>query len=696
MATMVDTRSKTAPLKHTHQLMIIVVISLVCILVYSNTTGSPFIFDDHPNIRENPYVRITNFDLKQLYNAGFKSPNARRPVANISFALNYYLGKYHVAGYHIVNIIVHLVNGILVYFLALIIFKQASHTRDRKILQIRTGSIPLMSFFAALIFITHPVQSQSVTYIVQRMNSMAAMFYLCSLLFYIYGRLVRIKWQQWALFGGCLLSWILAIGCKEIAATLPLIILLYEWYFIQDLKTDWIRQNIKCVAGLCAVFCLMIFIFLGKNPVDNILASYAGRDFTLLERVLTQPRIVVFYISLLFCPLPSRLNLLHFFTTSHALTAPLTTLFSLLVIFSLLGFAIYIAKKQRLISFFILWFFINLIIESSVIGLEMVFEHRLYLPMFGFAALSAYFLFGVLSKQQSGAIAVSVIVILSFAAATYARNSAWQDETTLLSDIISKNPQSHRAHNNLGVVLNRQGRTKEAMDHYYQALRIKPYHTDAHYNLGNALDNQGRKKEAMDHFLQVLRITPDHTDTHNNLGVILNELGRKKEAVDHFLQALKKNPGHEEAHYNLGNALNEQGRKKEAMNHYYQALRIKPDYVDARNNLGLALMNQGRLDQAVDHFFQALRIDPGYVRAHNNLGNALAKQGRLDEAIYHFSKALRIKPDYVDAQYNLGVALSHKGDIKGAIARFKEVLQTNPNHVYAQKSLGKLLIINQQ
>ena len=525
-----------------YHLIAVLAIALLCIIIYSNTLNSPFVFDDGPNIEENSFIRITNFDFQRLYNAGFKSPSKKRPAANISFALNYYLGKYDVSGYHIVNIIIHLINGILVYFLSLIIFKQVHDVQNQKSSKFNSASIPLMSLFVALIFVSHPIQTQSVTYIVQRMNSMAAMFYLLSLLLYINGRLTWIRWKQWILFSGCFVSWMMALGSKEIAATLPLIILLYEWYFFQGLQLEWLRRNIKFFLGLFAILGLVIFLYLGKSPFDRILADYSVRDFTLLERVLTQFRVVVFYISLLLCPHPSRLNLHHHVITSSSLIEPITTLLSLAILIGLIGLVVYLARRQRLISFCLLWFFINLVIESSVIGLEMIFEHRLYLPIFGFALIVAYLLFDLSSKRQLWAIVISVIIILSLSTATYVRNSVWSDEFTLWKDCVEKSPQQARPHNNLGNALAKQGRLAEAVDHYLKALRIKPDYVKAHNNLGNALAKQGRTSEAINHFLQALRIKPDFKKAHNNLGNTLAKQGRTAEAIDHFLQDMRIKP----------------------------------------------------------------------------------------------------------------------------------------------------------
>ncbi|MEA3360170.1 MAG: hypothetical protein U9R17_12305, partial [Thermodesulfobacteriota bacterium] len=404
------------------QILPILALSLISIIIYSNTLHSPFVFDDIPNIRDNSLIRMTDINLTSLKHAahGYAS---HRPIPNISFAINYYMGRYNVMGYHIVNIAIHILNGILVYLLALAVFTQLKGRTEETSLQIN-----LMSLFASLIFVAHPINTQSVTYIVQRMNSMAVMFYLLSLFLYIKARLSNVKRRKWALFSGVIISGILALGSKEIAATLPFVIILYEWYFFQDMKASWLKKNIPYLIIPVIVLLVLVFIYMGENPINLILSSYGRRDFTLIERVLTQFRVIIFYISLLILPLPSRLNLIHHIDTSHSLIDPITTLVSLLIIIALITLSVYWARKKRLISFSILWFFLNLAIESSFIGLEMIFEHRLYLPMVGFSLLLSYTIFNYLPNRRILTIGVCVVIIMSLGYGAYARNRTWRDE----------------------------------------------------------------------------------------------------------------------------------------------------------------------------------------------------------------------------------------------------------------------------
>jgi tetratricopeptide (TPR) repeat protein len=240
--------------------------------------------------------------------------------------------------------------------------------------------------------------------------------------------------------------------------------------------------------------------------------------------VLTEFRVVIFYISLLIFPHPSRLNLDHNFALSHLLIDPITTLFAIGAIAGLLGVAIYTAKRQRLLSFCILWFLGNLVIESSVIGLEIVFEHRTYLPSMLVGLMAIVLVYRRIKPKWIGPGVVCALVMV-FSVWTYARNSIWSDEVTLWTDCVEKSPEKARPHYNLGTVIGRQGKLKEAMRHYTEALRIEPDHAEAHVNLGNALAAQGRLKEAMSHFSEALRIKPRFAEAHNNLGNALTNQG---------------------------------------------------------------------------------------------------------------------------------------------------------------------------
>ncbi|MDP2644706.1 MAG: tetratricopeptide repeat protein [Desulfobacterales bacterium] len=695
-------------------------LTLFCAVIYANTLNVPFVFDDLPNIVENSNIHLTAVDAEKLFSAAFKGSPSRRPVANLTFALNYYFHQLDVKGFHVINILIHLANGILVYILSL---KTLSRWEDTagQIPWLPTSRYPWFSLFAALFFIGHPLQTQSVTYIVQRMNSMAVMFYLLALILYIYGRLNTSPLRRRRLYLAAFGAWVLALGSKQTAATFPVVVFFYEWYFFQGLNKEWLKKNIKLLVVLGCVFALIGWAYFGGQPLTQILGSYKLRDFTLQQRVLTQPRVIMVYLTLLFFPHPARLNLLHHIAPSNSLFDPVTTFFSLIFILGLMGLGVATARKQPLISFSIFWFFIHLVIESSLVGLELIFEHRLYLPMFGIAIPASCLLFFLFSKRKSWAMVIALSIVLLLGWGTYSRNRVWQNHITLWSDVIEKNPYSHRGHynlgaylilegkleaavvhyleairlkpdydrayNNLGVVFELQGKLAEALARYSEAVRIKPDFAIAHYNRGVIFEKQGRLKAAVESYLEALRISPDFGEAYNNLGIVLAGEGKLEAAVQSYLGALRTRSDNAEGYNNLGVALEGQGRLEEAAHSYLEALRIRPDYTEALNNLGVARTRQGRFQEAVVLFESALRIKPDDAGAHNNLGVTLARQGLQKEAMAHYSKALQIKPDYTEAQNNLGIALADMGRHPEAVAQFKDALRMRPGDEKTRRNL---------
>ena len=594
---------------------LLVLLAVAVIFIYAETLSGPFIFDDRNNIRDNPHIRISQITWSGLTSAAVDSPSHHRPVANISFALNYYMHGYNVVGFHAVNIIIHIISGILLYFLVQTTFRTPA-------LQSRYERYKWISFFSAAIWLFHPLQTQSVSYIVQRMNSLAAMFYILSFLCYAQLRVHPQDRRKWALLSGCILAGMLALGTKENAATLPLFLLLYEWYFFRDLSLKWLKEHLALLAGLLLLTAIVALVFLGIHPLDKIWAGYAFRNFTPAQRLLTEMRVVIFYISLFFWPHPSRLNLDHDFALSHSLTDPITTLFSMLAIVVLLVLAVVTAKNQRLISFGILWFLGNLVIESSIFGLEIIFEHRLYLPSMMFSLVVVVLVYRWVRPAWLKPLILCTLTIVA-ALWTYERNEVWGDRIAIWQDCIKKSPHKARPYNNLGAALADAGQYDKAIEQYHKALQINPYYPNAYTNLGFALAKQGKVEQSIIQFLKALELKPRDYETLSNLGVALLMQNRQAEALEYLSEAVALNPYFAKAHNNLGVALNRLGRAQDAIDQYSIALQLDPDYAEAYNNLGVALANQGRFDEAIEQFSAALKIYPGYANARQNLERSL-------------------------------------------------------------------------
>jgi len=679
----------------------LILIALVAVSIYSNIYRGPFVFDGVMHIEDKVKIR----DLKRW----FSSALPPRPLVELTFALNYKLGKLHVFGYHLVNVFIHIINGFLAYFLALNIMRQLSFSLDYKKNGAQKGlsvnsqspitnhqsSIPLMSLFAALIFVAHPIQTQAVTYTVQRYTSMAAMFYFLSIFLYMRARILQqgawegrqrtkgrgrraedggkgtgggagISWKNvygfkvLAYFALCFVSGILAYFSKPSAASLPGAILLLEFLLFDRTWRGWLRK-LLWITPLFVFMGVFILYIAGKfsggvqfgkllEDVSEILRA-PGTVVSRWDYLCTQFNVVVIYIRLLFFPVGQNLDYLYPFNTGFFEGyTPLAALFLIAII----GVGIWSVKKRPVITFGIFWFFITVSVESGIFPIkDALFEHRLYLPMFGFAIVVAYSVFYLLPVKRYWAIVISILIILSFGTATYFRNRVWQNGTTLWLDVVSKSPHNYRAHYNLGTILYHNGEMDKAIKSYSDALRIQPDFAIAHDNLGVALVHKGKQDDAMKHFSQALRIRPKDPKILTNYGQALMQQGKIQDAIAHFLRALEIDSDNSEARNNLGIALARQGKLKEAIQHFSEALEIEPHNAKIHSNLGQAFMLQGKLRKAARNFSEAVRLNPEYAEAHSKLGIVLTRLGDYHGAIGHFSKALQIRPGLREARIGL-------------------------------------------
>ena len=688
-----------------------ILIGLSVLVIYSNIYKSPFVFDDLPSIVENKNIKdLSNFSsLSNLLKP--------RAIVDFTFALNYRVGKLNVFGYHLVNVLIHILNGFLVYFLAFAILQQRPEFSSASVpskAEFPEFSIRTISLFSALIFVVHPIQTQAVTYTVQRYTSMAAMFYMASVLFYLKARIIQQRAKRLkraekekdektdklrfsSLYALSVFCGMLAFLSKQNTASLPLAILLLEYLLVDRTWQEW-KKKLPWFAVSFALWTLFILYISGLFKAGfegrELLGDVSGllKETEAVSRwqyLCTQFNVVVIYLRLLLLPVQQNLDYLYPFKSGFF---DAYTPFVFLLLVGLAALGAWHIKKRPVISLAIFWFLITLSVESSIIPIrDALFEHRLYLPMLGFGLFVSYQLSHYLSNKRLFALILLLAIVVSLGVATYQRNITWQDAITLWADVVSKSPYNHRAHNHLSHALDKQGRTEEAIDHYLQALRIKPDDVGAHNNLANDLDKQGRIEEAVGHYLQALRIKPDFEKAHNNLGNLLEKQGRTEEAIGHYLQALRIKPDFEEAHYNIGYALEKQGRIEEAVGHYLKALQTKPDYAEAHNNLGNALLKQGKDTEAMEHFNSALRLNPNLVQAHNSLGTLLVQTGKIDEAIVHFRKALQINPVFAETHVNLGGALLSLGRIDEAVVHFHKALAINPDMAEVHINLGVAL-----
>jgi len=650
-------------------------------LVYSNTTGVPFYFDDIKNIEKSFAYAPERLSFDILDFNRLTTLLSDRPVSYMSLALNYSLSGWDVTFYHIFNTAVHIFAGISLYFLLLTTLTLSSFTQDIK-------NPVAVSFFSSLIWLVHPIQTQSVTYVVQRMNSMAALFFVLSLLLYARGRLASGMWKKRGLFAGSLLSGILALGSKEIAATLPFFVMLYEWFFFQNLSTAWIKKRLAFILGACIFFLLIVRIYTGPNILKEVLAIYAVRDFTLMERVYTEFRVVIFYISLLLYPNPSRLSLLHEFELSHSLFNPATTFLSAAIIACAVVAAIVLARKQRFLSFSILWFLGNLIIESSVIGLEIIFEHRTYLPSMFFFALLVVAVYKLFNADRVVSIIFGILLIL-LCFWTLERNRVWKDPVAFWKDNVRKAPTSYRAYNNLGRHFIMSGNYNAAISQLKLAVRLAPSVPLTYSNLGLAYAGTGDYKLSIDSYEKALaRLPLKHSyQTYSNLGLIYRKMGQPMKAIDTFKKAISVEPDFAKGYHNLGLVYLENNAVEKAIAACRKSIEIDPFFADTYMLLGQAFISKGLLDNGIKQFEKAVKLDPAHVDANFNLARAYELAGRYKPAMKHYEKSMLLDPGDSTAYHHAGMILiRHFNNRKKGMAYLEKALSVNADYPMAPEA----------
>jgi tetratricopeptide (TPR) repeat protein len=615
------------------------------LVAYLNSFPGAFLFDDHVQIVQNPSIR-------RLWPPWPTHIGATRPVVHWSFMLNYGLGGVDVWGYHAVNLAIHLLAALALYG----VIRRALLTGSlRGTYGAASSSLALA---VALLWAVHPIQTQSVTYIAQRAESLAGLCYLLTLYCTIRGA-ESMRPRGWR--AGAILACALGMGSKPVVVTAPLMALLYDRVFLAGSVRGALRERRLLHLGLMATWALLAVLQAAEFNLKEPSAGFRYKDVTWLGYGLTQPGVLLHYLRLSLWPSPLVFDYLWPVARLHQVAGPL------LIVGALMGVTLWALRHRPALGFVGAWFFLILAPSSSVIPIaDLAAEHRLYLPLAAVIALIVFAGHQIL-RQAFGAHAhlrqaISAVAVVGLAAGltvlTARRNADYHSEAAMWSDVLVKRPNQFRALSSLGDLKRRQGRFDESVLLFAEALRVAPENAESHYNLGFALVRAGRLDEAIARYTEALRLQPDHVEAHNNLGIALKQQGRLDEAIAQYTEALRLDPDYPDAHYNLGNAFLQQGRFDEAIVHYAETLRLQPDeteYAQAHARLGDLFMQQGQLERAASHYTKALALDPSLAEAHNNLGTLLAKQGRLQEAIAHYAEAFRLAPGDAIA-YNLAKA----------------------------------------
>ncbi len=578
----------------------ILLIAALAAGLYANTLRNAFVYDDEVVVLENKYIRSwKNFPL--IFQPGyfrFFSEGTYRPVVTTSYFFDYSLWKLNPAGYHLTNVVLHAVNGVLLFCLLDLLLVA-----------------PAAAFLAALFFVCHPVAGEAVNAISFREDLFAFGFYALALLWLVKSDRAAGGGRKHYFLG--LAAFLLALFSKETAATLPLALILLDPGLLRRGAPERTKKRLLRFGGIFLVLGTYLFIrfVVFRNP------DLPPPDPTILpRRLLTEARIVAHYLRLLVLPLG--LSAEYKFRVSRSFLEP-AVWSSTLLILGVMASSLLFLRRSRSVFSGIWWFFLTLLPAANIVPLHNpAAERYLYLPLAGFGMALAggmELLAGTRKKGRAGAAILILAFIFFWSPLIIMRNRTWRDSLTFYRENLKRCPQSSRFH----------------------------------YDLGNIYQRRRQYDEAEAEYLTALRIKPDSADVHNNLGFIYLDRTEYDPAIAEFRIALRINPRFPEARYNLGNAYLGQGRREEAAAEYRQALELKPDYARARNNLGVIYLQRELYEQALVEFQRAVEIDPDLLDARNNLGVTYFILERFEQARKEWEKVLARQPDYPSARTGL-------------------------------------------
>ena len=653
---------------------------------YANSLRVPFLYDDTLAIPENPTIRRwwrLDEVLKPQREGGLTVSG--RPTLNLSLAVNFAISGNQPWSYHAVNALLHAGSALLLFALVHRTLRRpgAAAATDPS----RQREPQTVALLAAALWSLHPLLTQAVTYTVQRAESLMGVFYLFTLYAFLQaadrtGSAAR--WWRRMSIASCALG----MGTKEVMATAPLLVLLFDrTYLAGSFRSAWQlrRRHHLWLAGTWIVLGALIASTGGNRGGTAGL----GVGVPFWAYPLTQFQAVARYLSLACWPHPLVFEYGSFWVARARDILPYAG-----VIIPLLAATALALRRWPRVGFLGAWFFAILAPSSLTPGtIQMIVEHRAYLPMASVAVALALAL-GYVGGRR-GLLAGSAVA-LAFAALTVARNHDYRSAVALWSDTVAKRPLNPRGHDALASALEESGDLPAAVRERTEAVRLLPDESHYHYNLAATLAKAGRLAEAVRSYRMALRLAPDEARAHNNLAVTLVQLGEPVAALPHYAEAIRLQPQDAQFRYNQAIAFLRLGQPADAAAAFAAALQLQPAHADAHFNLGTALAQLGRKTEAAQEFAAALNLRPDDADAHFKLANTLFDLGRVPEAMVHYRSALQLRPDDAEAHHNLGAAHARLEQWVEAEREFETALRLDPSYRDARNDLARVRALLQR
>ena len=644
-------------------------------------------FDDDVYVYENVRVQhgLTWDNLRWAFttlDAGFW-----HPLTWLSLLLDAQLFGLRPSGYHLTSLLLHAANAVLLF----VVFRRM------------TGATWRSALVAAL-FALHPLHVESVAWVAERKDVLSTFFWMLALLMYArYAREkaeggntqhpTRFTFHASRYYGLSLFFFVCGLMSKSMVVTLPLILLLLDWWPLQRCQLKIRSTELKAVRALL----LEKLPFLAASGVVGLLTLRAEKGVGALSTALDIPiscRVSNAFLSciryLAETIWPNHLAV--FYPYPKAFPAGLVIGAALLVL-SATAITFGTARRRPYLAFGWLWYGITLLPVAGLIqvGAHSHADRYTYVPLIGVFTMLAWGARDLTRRWPRPAALASTagMAFLLLLLLTRRQIGYWKDSESLFQHALATTENNYFAHNNFGLARLQAGQEDEAITHFHQALEAEPRYLKPHNNLGIALLEKGQTDEAIVQFQVALQDRPDFAEVCYNLGVALLRKGRPQEAVAPLQQAVESRPDAAKARYGLGSALLRTGRTGEAAVQFRKTLELDPGFAEVHSDLGLALLREGKVDEAIAQFHQALRIRPDAAETCYDLGIALLRKGRSKEAIPPLERAVAIQPGLAEAHSELGNALLREGRVDEAILHFQKAVQADPKLASALLRRGR-------
>ncbi len=652
---------------------ILALIVFLGLCVYAQSFAADFILDDYPAILDNPFIKHLNFVQLWQYDPS-------RFLTNVTFSINYFIGGFHVFGWHLVNFVLHGLSSGLVYKITLRIFQapRLSHHIPRQT-QIN------LAFVTALIFLLHPIQTQAVIYIVQRAMLLSTFFYLTAFYFYIQARLTQnFKFYFYAVMAGYL-----AMLSKPLAMTLPLVVVVYELCFWGMDKA--IDRKRRLVYFLLSLMIWITPVVLLGIPKLTVLAAQGYQAAPPVSQWMTRLSLIPEYLRLVFFPIGQNLDYDYPVITQSWQTALRLTAITIFLIGTVVR-ALW--RREKIIAFGIVWFFVTLSLVIIFPLQDFIFEHWLYLSAYGFALCFTMTIYRLIpSEKFIFIIFCSLLGAYSFG--TYQRVLIWSDPIRLMQDTVVKSPRKARVYNNLGWEFLKRGKREAAKIEFQKALTLDADYFIAKNNLAFLFYEENNLPGAQRLLESLVMEYPFYADAQINLGYVYQRLGKSSEAFVYFQKALQNNPHSSAAYIALGNIYQEHADLVNAKAVFQRAAWLKPENAMIYYNLGNLYLKEGNFYEALLHYDRAVRIQPHLAQAHINAGGIYFYLGDYKSALDYFQKAVHYNPNLPQGYFNLANTLYALGNVeqsKEAVKKAAVLYEQQGQTAIAERIQAKLKV----